>query len=89
MPDLLESISPLGPREAGRRAAFRPQGGKLPRLLSGCGYLEDDLAGRPDHLGRHLNEPPAQGGGLGRHGNHLPADIFLEATKDKKATSMV
>jgi hypothetical protein len=89
MPDLFNSPRPLGPSKLGRSAAPGPQGGKLQLLHGGRGYLEDYLAAMPDNLGRHVNEPSPQGGGIGLHGNHFPADIFLEALKEKKGPTMV
>jgi len=84
MPGWFNYPRPLGPGKPGRNAAPRPQGGKLQLFHGGRGHLEDGLAGMPDNLGRHVNEPAPHGGGIGLHGNHFPADVLLEALKEKK-----
>jgi hypothetical protein len=41
----------------GRSIAPGPPPGKLAMLPGGSGDLEDYLAGRPHHLGRHIDDP--------------------------------
>jgi hypothetical protein len=77
MPRLFNSPRPLGPSKLGWSAAPGPQGSKLQLLHGGRGHLKDGLAGMPHNFGRHVNESAPQGGGIGLHGNHFPADIFL------------
>ena len=74
----------LSPGKPGRRGAPGPQGGKLQMLHGGRGHLEDYLAGMPDDLGRHVQEPRPQRRGIGRYGHHIPTDILFEALEGQK-----
>ena len=84
MPGLFNSPTRLSPNKSGRSIAPGPQRGKLQLLHGGRGHLEDDLAGMPDNLGRHIDDPTSHRGGISFHGRNVPANILFERFEEEK-----
>ena len=84
MPGLLNSNKRLSPNKLRRRVSPGPQGGKLHLCHGGRGHLEDDLASMTYNLGRDVDDPTPQGGGIGLDGNYILTNILLEGIEEKK-----